>query len=550
MQVPGHREDREAVTCDVVIVGAGPAGLATAIRLKQRAPELQVIVVEKGAETGAHILSGVVMDPVGLDGLLPAWRDEDDRPLRLEVSEDRLAFLTRDHAFSLPDMLFPARMSNKGCFVGSLGAVTRYLAARAEGLGVEIYTGFPATEILYDDTGRVDGIATGDMGIGKDGQPTAAFTPGMELRARYTVFAEGARGSLSRQVIARYGLDRESGFQKYGTGIKEVWEVVPGKCHPGLIRHSVGWPLDRHTGGGSFVYHGADNLVTVGFVVHLDYANPTLSPFDEFQRFKTHPSMRGLLAGARRVAYGARALTEGGWQAVPRVAFPGGALIGCAAGFMNVARIKGSHNAILSGMQAADAIAAASDTIAPRSYESGWRTSPIGRDLYPVRNVKPLWSRFGLAGLALGGLDIWTHALAGVSVFGTLRHRRPDHASLLPLADITPMAYPKPDGVLTFDRLSSVYLSGANHGENQPCHLRLADPTLPIRENLPRYGEPARLYCPAGVYEVAVAKDGTPSFVINSQNCVHCKTCDIKDPAQNITWTPPEGGGGPNYANM
>ncbi|MBB2167575.1 electron transfer flavoprotein-ubiquinone oxidoreductase [Gluconacetobacter aggeris] len=538
------------MTCDVVIVGAGPAGLAAAIRLRQRVPGLQVIVVEKGAETGAHILSGVVMDPVGLDALLPDWRDDGDRPLRQEVSEDRFAFLTRSRAFSVPEILFPARMSNRGCFVGSLGEVTRYLAARAEELGVEIYTGFPAVEILYDDTGRVEGIATGDMGIGRDGKPGASFTPGMELRSRYTLFAEGARGSLSKQVIARHGLDRDAGFQKYGIGIKEVWEVAPGKCHPGLIRHTVGWPLDRHTGGGSFVYHGADSLVTVGFVVHLDYANPTLSPFDEFQRFKTHPSMRDLLAGGRRVAYGARALTEGGWQAVPRVTFPGGALIGCAAGFMNVARIKGSHNAILSGMQAADAIVAAPDLIEPRSYESGWRTSPIGRDLYPVRNVKPLWSRFGLAGLVLGGLDMWAHALAGMSVMGTLRHRKADHASLRPLAEVTPIAYPNPDGVLTFDRLSSVYLSGVNHEENQPCHLRLADPLLPVRENLPRFGEPARLYCPAGVYEVAVASDGTPSFVINAQNCVHCKTCDIKDPAQNITWTPPEGGGGPNYANM
>ncbi|GBR04527.1 electron-transferring-flavoprotein dehydrogenase [Gluconacetobacter liquefaciens] len=538
------------MTCDVVIVGAGPAGLAAAIRLRQRAPELQVIVVEKGAETGAHVLSGVVMDPVGLDALLPGWRDEEDRPLRQEVVEDRFAFLTRERAFSVPEMLFPARLGNRGCFVGSLGEVTRYLAGRAEGLGVEIYTGFAATEILYDETGRVVGIATGDMGIGKDGQPTASFTPGMELRARYTLFAEGARGSLSKQVIARNGLDRDSGFQKYGIGIKEVWEVAPGKCHPGLIRHTVGWPLDRHTGGGSFVYHGADHLVTVGFVVHLDYANPTLSPFDEFQRFKTHPSMRDLLAGGRRVAYGARALTEGGWQAVPRVAFPGGALIGCAAGFMNVARIKGSHNAILSGMQAADAIVAEPDLAEPRSYEAGWRMSAIGRDLYPVRNVKPLWSRFGLAGLALGGLDMWAHALAGGSVLGTLRHRKADHASLRPRAEVTPIAYPNPDGVLTFDRLSSVYLSGVNHEENQPCHLRLADPLLPIRENLPRFGEPARLYCPAGVYEVAVAADGAASFVINAQNCVHCKTCDIKDPAQNITWTPPEGGGGPSYANM
>ena len=553
-------QNRESMEFDVVVVGAGPAGLASAIRLKQRAAEtgtdLSVVIVEKGSEAGAHILSGAVIDPSGLDRLLPEWRVDPDRPLTTEVEDDRFYLLGPAGSIRLPNMLMPPLMNNHGNFIGSLGTVVRYLAAKAEALGIEIYPGFAATEILYDDQGAVTGIATGDMGVGRDGERKAEFTQGMELRAKYTIFSEGARGSLTKQLLARFDLAKDRSPQKFGIGIKELWEVKPEKFRKGLVQHSFGWPLDRRTGGGSFLYHFDDHLVTVGFVLHLDYSNPTLSPFDEFQRFKTHPAIRDTFEGAKRIAYGARALTEGGWQSVPKLAFPGGVLTGCAAGFMNVPRIKGSHNAIHSGIQAADAIIAAlaegraNDTVA--AYDDGWKTSPIGRDLKPVRNVKPLWSRFGtLLGVGLGGLDMWLQTLTGLSPFGTLKHRKPDYQSLKPISEVTPIRYPKPDGILTFDRLSSVFLSNTYHEEDQPVHLRLADPTIPIASNLPLYGEPARLFCPAGVYEVVREEDGSnPRFVINAQNCVHCKTCDIKDPAQNITWVPPEGGGGPNYPNM
>ncbi len=553
-------QNRESMEFDVVVVGAGPAGLASAIRLKQRAAEtgtdLSVVIVEKGSEAGAHILSGAVIDPSGLDRLLPEWRNDPDRPLTTEVEDDRFYLLGPAGSIRLPNMLMPPLMNNHGNFIGSLGTVVRYLAAKAEALGIEIYPGFAATEILYDDQGAVTGIATGDMGVGRDGERKAEFTQGMELRAKYTIFSEGARGSLTKQLLARFDLAKDRSPQKFGIGIKELWEVKPEKFRKGLVQHSFGWPLDRRTGGGSFLYHFDDHLVTVGFVLHLDYSNPTLSPFDEFQRFKTHPAIRDTFEGAKRIAYGARALTEGGWQSVPKLAFPGGVLTGCAAGFMNVPRIKGSHNAIHSGIQAADAIIAAlaegraNDTVA--AYDDGWKALPIGQDLKPVRNVKPLWSRFGtLLGIGLGGLDMWLQTLTGLSPFGTLKHRKPDYQSLKPISEVTPIRYPKPDGILTFDRLSSVFLSNTYHEEDQPVHLRLADPTIPIASNLPRYGEPARLFCPAGVYEVVRDEDGSnPRFVINAQNCVHCKTCDIKDPAQNITWVPPEGGGGPNYPNM
>ncbi|CAM4334649.1 Electron transfer flavoprotein-ubiquinone oxidoreductase [Kerstersia similis] len=559
---------RESMDFDVVIVGAGPAGLAAAIRLKQRAAsagqEISVVVVEKGSEVGAHILSGAVIDPSGLDALLPEWREDPERPLSTPVTDDHFYFLWRKGGTRLPNRLMPPLMSNHGNFIGSLGNLARYLAAQAEALGVDVYPGFAATEVLYDTQGAVCGIATGDMGIGRDGQPRDDYAPGMELRARYTLFAEGARGSLSKQLLARYGLDAGISPQKFGLGIKELWQVSPEHFRPGLVQHSFGWPLDRQTGGGSFLYHFDDHLVSVGFVLHLDYKNPTLSPYDEFQRFKTHPLIRDTFSGARRLAYGARALTEGGWQSVPKLAFPGGALIGCAAGFMNVPRIKGSHNAVHSGMQAADAafeaLAAGRGHDILETYSNGWRDSAIGRDLKPVRNVKPLWSRFGTPlGIGLGGLDMWCQTWTGKSPFGTLAHRRPDHACLQPLAAVRPITYPKYDGVLTFDKLSSVFLSSTSHAENQPSHLKLKNPDIPIASNLPRYGEPARLYCPAGVYEVvndppatpdAAAASPAPRFVINAQNCVHCKTCDIKDPAQNITWTPPEGGGGPNYPNM
>ncbi|MEI8144396.1 MAG: electron transfer flavoprotein-ubiquinone oxidoreductase, partial [Alphaproteobacteria bacterium] len=431
-------------------------------------------------------------------------------------------------------------------------------AAKAEALGVEIYPGFAAAEILYDDKGAVVGIATGDMGVARDGEMTDRFTRGMELRGRYTLFGEGARGSLSKQLIARYKLDEGKDPPKFGIGLKELWQVKPENHKPGLVQHSFGWPLDMSTGGGSFLYHFGDGLVSIGFVVHLNYTNPTLSPFDEFQRFKHHPSIRPVLEGGKRLSYGARAITEGGWQSVPKLTFPGGALLGCAAGFVNVPRIKGSHNAMLSGIQAADHLAEALK--AGRShdevtaYEEGWRASEIGHDLYPVRNVKPLWSKFGtLGGVVLGAVDMWTNALAKMSFFGTMHHGKPDSQTLKPLSEVKPITYPKPDGVISFDKLSSVFLSNTNHEEDQPIHLTLKDASVPIAKNLPMYGEPARLYCPAGVYEVVYANEAAksdPKFVINAQNCVHCKTCDIKDPAQNINWVTPEGGGGPNYPGM
>jgi electron-transferring-flavoprotein dehydrogenase len=553
-----QNEPRESMDYDVVIVGAGPAGLAAAIRLKQLDEAITVVVVEKGAEVGAHILSGAVIDPCGLDELLPDWRKDEARPLTTEVSEDVFYFLTEPNGIRLPNFGMPKLMNNHGNFVGSLGLVARYLAAQAEALGVEIYPGFAAAELLFDENGAVLGVATGDMGIAKNGQVSERFTRGMELRGRYTLLGEGARGSLSKIAIRKFGLDKDREPQKYGIGLKEIWQVKPEKFVKGRVQHSFGWPLDGSTGGGSFLYHFDDNLVSVGFVVHLNYANPTLSPFDEFQRFKTHPMIRDLFEGGKRLSYGSRAITEGGWQSVPKLTFPGGALIGCAAGFVNVPRIKGSHNAILSGMLAAEKLAPA--LAAGRAHdevveiETGWREGPIGADLKPVRNVKPLWSKYGtMAGIALGGVDMWLNQLFGWSPFGTLKHGKADHETLKPLAEVKPIVYPRPDGNISFDKLSSVFLSSTNHEEDQPAHLKLTDPSIPIDQNLPLYGEPARLYCPAGVYEVVYADEAArtgPRFVINAQNCVHCKTCDIKDPAQNITWTVPEGGGGPGYANM
>jgi electron-transferring-flavoprotein dehydrogenase len=553
-----RNEPRESMDYDVVIVGAGPAGLAAAIRLKQLDESISVVVVEKGAEVGAHTLSGAVIDPVGLDALLPDWRKDEARPLTTEVSEDVFYFLTEPNGIRLPNFGMPKLMNNHGNFVGSLGLVARYLAAQAEALGVEIYPGFAAAELLFDESGAVLGIATGDMGIAKSGEVSERFTRGMELRGRYTLLGEGARGSLSKIAIRKFGLDRDREPQKYGIGLKEIWQVKPEKFVKGRVQHSFGWPLDGSTGGGSFLYHFDDNLISVGFVIHLNYTNPTLSPFDEFQRFKTHPLIRDLFDGAKRLSYGSRAITEGGWQSVPKLTFPGGALIGCSAGFVNVPRIKGSHNAILSGMLAAEKLVPALQ--AGRSHdevveiETGWRDGPIGADLKPVRNVKPLWSKYGtMAGIALGGVDMWLNQLFGWSPFGTLKHGKADHETLKPLSEVKPIVYPRPDGKISFDKLSSVFLSSTNHEEDQPAHLKLTDPSIPIERNLPLYGEPARLYCPAGVYEVVYADEAAktgPRFVINAQNCVHCKTCDIKDPAQNITWTVPEGGGGPGYANM
>ncbi len=543
---------REAMEFDVVVVGAGPAGLAAAIRLKQINAELSVVVVEKGSEVGAHILSGAVIDPAGLDALLPDWRSE-ETPIKTEVKDDRFYFLGHAGSLRLPNLLMPPLMGNHGNYIVSLGDVCRWLGTKAEGLGVEIYPGFAAAEVLYDDNGAVVGVATGDMGIGKNGEPNANFTRGMELRAKYTLFAEGARGNLGKQLLAKFNLGEGREPQKFGIGLKELWQVAPEKHRKGLVQHSFGWPLDGSTGGGSFLYHFDDNLVSVGFVVHLNYKNPYLSPFEEFQRFKTHPLVRDTFEGGKRLSYGARALTEGGYQSVPKLVFPGGALIGCDAGFMNVPRIKGSHNAILSGMMAADAagaaLAAGRSHDALDDYENGWRNSRIGKDLWRVRNAKPLWSKFGTyVGIALGGLDMWTNTL-GFSLFGTQGHGKPDHASLKPAAESAPIDYPKPDGKLTFDRLSSVFLSNTNHEEDQPPHLKVKDMALQKSSEHDVFAGPSSRYCPAGVYEW-VEEAGNPKFVINAQNCVHCKTCDIKDPNQNITWVPPEGSGGPNYSGM
>ncbi len=543
---------REGMEFDVVIVGAGPAGLSAAIRLKQLNPELAVVVVEKGSEVGAHILSGAVIDPVGLDRLLPEWRNE-DTPIKTPVTDDRFYWLGPAGGLRLPNFMMPPLMSNHGNFVVSLGNVCRWLATKAEGLGVEIYPGFAAAEVLYGEGGEVVGVATGDMGIGKDRHHKDSFTRGMELRAKYTLFAEGARGSLSKLVIAKFDLARNSEPQKFGIGLKELWKVAPEKHRPGLVQHSFGWPLDNSTGGGSFLYHLEDNQVAVGFVVHLNYRNPYVAPFEEFQRFKQHPLIRPTFEGGKRISYGARAITEGGWQSVPKLTFPGGALIGCAAGFINVPRIKGSHNAVLSGMQAAEHVAAAlaegrtGDELT--GYDEAWRGSEIGHDLRRVRNVKPLWSRFGtMIGVALGGLDMWTNTF-GFSLFGTLGLGKPDSASLEPAAKFKPIAYPKPDGVVSFDKLSSVFLSNTNHEEDQPVHLIVKDMALQKQSEHDVYAGPSQRYCPAGVYEWIEEPSG-PRFQINAQNCVHCKTCDIKDPNQNIVWVPPEGGGGPNYPNM
>ena len=542
---------RETMEFDVVIVGAGPAGLAAAIRLKQLSPDIGVVVVEKGSEVGAHILSGAVIDPVALDRLLPEWRSE-DTPIKTAVTDDRFYWLGQSGALRLPNLLMPPLMSNHGNYIVSLGLVCRWLATKAEALGVEIYPGFAATEVLFDNDAVV-GVATGDMGIGKDGAPKSSFTRGMELRAKYTLFAEGARGSLSKSLIAKFDLAAGREPQKFGIGLKELWQVAPDKHRKGLVQHSFGWPLDNSTGGGSFLYHLDDNLVSVGFVLHLSYGNPYLSPFEEFQRFKTHPLMRDTFEGGKRLAYGARAITEGGMQSVPKLTFPGGALIGCAAGFMNVPRIKGSHNAMLSGMLAAEHVAEAlsegrsGDEIG--GYDEAWRDGDIGRDLWRVRNAKPLWSKLGtFLGIAAGGLDMWTSTF-GFSLFGTLGHGKADAETLKPAAQCQPIVYPKPDGKLTFDRLSSVFLSNTNHEEDQPSHLKVADLTLQKASEHDVYAGPSARYCPAGVYEW-IEEAGQPRFVINAQNCVHCKTCDIKDPNRNITWVPPEGGGGPNYSNM
>ena len=550
-----EEQSRDSIEVDVVIIGAGPAGLATAIRLKSEAQkqnkDIKIVILEKGSEVGAHILSGAVIDPIGLDNLLPNWRDMEP-PVMDEVVDDRFYILGPAGRLRIPNFLLPRLMSNHKCYATSLSNVVKWLSNIAQSMGIEIYPGFPASEIIYEND-IVRGVVTGDFGISKDGNKKDTYMPGMEIRAKYTILAEGARGHLTKQIIKKYNLDKDSDFQKYGIGIKELWEVPTDKHKPGLVQHTMGWPLDSKTGGGSFMYHFDKNLVSIGFVVHLNYSNPNLSPFEEMQRFKTHPSIKEFLEGGKRISYGARVINEGGYQSVPRLTFPGGLLVGCAAGFVNVPRIKGSHNAIMSGILAADEmikkfVSGQTDEELVE-YQESYDKSSIAKELSKVKNVKPLWSRFGtFIGIGLGGLDMWLRDV-GINIPITLSHKKPDHESTIHIDNAKVIEYPKPDGVYTFDRLSSVYLSSTNHEEDQPIHLNVMDSTLQLNSEYSEYGGPSANYCPAGVYEW-IKNDNETRLQINAQNCVHCKTCDIKDPNQNINWQVPEGGGGPNYSNM